>query len=456
MNNDSSIVPSGSIVFSKKRNIITLSSHLPDNYSPIVGPAKIDRLLKAAEHLKGFQLLEINSTPRGGGVAEMLLSVIPFLNTLGIDAEWRTITGNQEYFVCTKEIHNLLQGMAGTFTEEMNKVYLDNVEECSNNNLIDYHPDIVTIHDPQPMCLTHYIQKPDEIWVWRCHIDIQGEALQNNQNLMDLMTDCVEHYDAAIFSAADYVVSKWPLPKFIIPPFIDPLSEKNRELTETEIQGVLDKLGIDAKLPKIVQIGRFDPWKGIDRTIETYCHVKEEVNCQLIIAGGTASDDPEGEAILAKIREQTKDDKSIIVLNLSPESNLEINALQRAADVIMQPSTKEGFGLVVTEGLWKGKPVIAGNVGGIPLQIKDGETGFFYETPTKTARKVIDLLSNPGEARAVGERGWAYVRDHFLMPDRITDYLMALDLLKSGAVNVDNCRDCLISYHPWFKLNKRS
>jgi len=386
----------------------------------------------------------------------MLLSAIPFLNVLGIDAEWRIITGNKEYFACTKGIHNLLQGMEGRFTEEMHRVYLDNVEDCGNNNLIDYNPDIVTIHDPQPMGLTHFIQKPDEIWLWRCHIDIEGEALQHNQNLMELMTDCVEHYSAAIFSAADYVVSTWPLPKFIIPPFIDPLSEKNRKLSETEIQRVLDKFGIDASLPNILQIGRFDPWKGIDLTIETYRNVRKEVSCQLIIAGGTASDDPEGEAVLARIREKTKKDEDIIVLNLSPESNLEINALQRAADVIMQPSTREGFGLVVTEGLWKGKPVIAGNVGGIPLQIKDGDTGFFYETPAKTSRKVIDLLTNPNVAREVGERGYNYVREHFLMPDRITDYLKALELLKNGTLSVDNCRDCIISFHPWFKLSKRN
>jgi len=330
------------------------------------------------------------------------------------------------------------------------------VEECGNRNLIDYYPDIVTIHDPQPMCLTHYIQKPGEIWLWRCHIDIQREALQRNANLMELMTDCVEHYSAAIFSAADYVVSTWPLPKFIIPPFIDPLSEKNRELSEIEIQQVLDKYGIDRKLPKIVQIGRFDPWKGIDLTIATYRRVKKEVRCQLIIAGGTASDDPEGGAILARIREQTKKDKDIIVLNLAPDSNLEINALQRVADVIIQPSTKEGFGLVVTEGLWKGKPVIAGNVGGIPLQIKDNDTGYFFDTTVKTAKKVIDLLNNPEIAKATGERGRVYVRDHFLMPDRITDYLQTLYLLKSKAVGVSNCRDCIISFHPWYKLNKRN
>lgn len=443
------------IVYSRRRNIVSLSSPKPEDYTPLVGPAKIERLLKAADHLKGLELLEINSAACGGGVAEMLLSVVPFLDTLGIDIEWRVITGGPEYFVCTKGIHNLLQGMEGRFTPEMQQIYLSTVEGCGHNNLIDYHPDVVTIHDPQPLCLTHYIQKPDEIWIWRCHIDIEQETLDNNANLLELMTDCVEHYDAAIFSAASYVVSSWPMPKFIIPPFIDPLSEKNRELSAKEIEEVLDKHGIDAGVPLIVQIGRFDPWKGIDKTIAAYRRAKKEKRCQLVIAGGTANDDPEGEGIYAKICEQTKDDRDIFVLNLPPDSNLEINALQRAADIIMQPSTKEGFGLVVTEGLWKGKPVIAGNVGGIPLQIRDGDTGLFYQTPQKTADTIIELLNNPGAARAMGERGRAYVRDHFLLPDRLSDYLMTLELIKSGAINKAYCQECIISYHPWYKLNKR-
>jgi trehalose synthase len=207
--------------------------------------------------------------------------------------------------------------------------------------------------------------------------------------MLDLIGDCIEHYDAAIFSAAHYVVSTWPMPKFIIPPFIDPLSDKNREMRQEEIGEVLDRYHIDPRIPSIVHIGRFDPWKGIDRTIATYREVRKERNCQLVIAGGSAADDPQGEQVLSDTLDKARGDDDIHVLNLPPTSNLEINALQRSASVIMQPSVKEGFGLVITEALWKGKPVIGSNIGGIPLQIRDGETGYFYEGPEETARKVV-------------------------------------------------------------------
>ncbi len=209
----------------------------------------------------------------------------------------------------------------------------------------------------------------------------------------------------------------------------------------------------------ITQIGRFDPWKGIDKTIAVYRRVREERRCQLVIAGGLAADDPEGKRILDKIWEETKKDADIHILNLKMADRLqnwvEVNALQRAASVIMQPSTREGFGLVITEGLWKGKPVIAGNVGAIPLQIKDGTTGYFYETPEKTAQKVIYLLDNPKAATEMGEKGRQYVQEHFLLPDRIADYLNAIYMAFHKIVDKRICSECIISFHPWFKLSKR-
>ncbi len=443
-------------IYSKRKGIMPFSASKPEEYAPIIGQEKLERLLSVADRLKGLKLLEINATAKGGGVAEILLSAIPFLNSIGIDAEWKVISGNAEYFECTKGMHNLLQGMDGSFTPEMEQTYLNNLEVCGNEAFIDYTPDVVTVHDPQPLCLTHYIKKPGEVWIWRCHIDIEQETIKQNENLFALIVDCVEHYDAAIFSTAHYVVSKWKMPKFIIPPFIDPLSEKNRELTQNEIDKVLHTYGIDSKVPIIAQIGRFDPWKGIDRTIATYRQVKKERNCQLIIAGGTASDDPEGSRILAQILEDTKRDEDIHILNLPVDSNIEINALQRVASIIMQPSTKEGFGLVVTEALWKSKPLITGNVGGIPLQVCHGDTGYFFESPQRTAKRIITLLDNPEIALETGSRGREYVKEHFLMPDRITDYLMALELLETGVLNKQTCSECIISYHPWFKLAKRN
>jgi trehalose synthase len=420
-----------------------------------LGKEKIERLQKVAQQLKGLKLLELNSSSQGGGVAEMLYSSIPFLNNLGIEAEWKVIRGNQEYFQCTKDMHNLLQGMEGSFTPEMEQTYLNNLEDCARANLIDYNPEVVTVHDPQPLCLTHYIKRPEETWLWRCHIDIEEAALMGTANMLDLITDCIEHYDAAIFSAAHYIVSRWPMPKFIIPPFIDPLSEKNRELSQEEIGQVLADHHIDPKVPIITQIGRFDPWKGIDRTIATYREVRKDKQCQFVLAGGVAADDPEGERILAEITYETKDDEDIHVLNLPSTSNLEINALQRAASVIMQPSTREGFGLVITEALWKGKPVIAADAGAIPLQIREGDTGYFYHTPHETAQRVIHLLNNPKSAELLGQRGRSYVKEHFLLPDRIADYLMAIEVIMNGAGDKKLPDDSIISFHPWFKLSKR-
>jgi len=381
------------------------------------------------------------------------------MNRLGLEAEWKTIIGNRAYFESTKSLHNLLQGKKGFFTPEMVQTYVSNLKVCASANPIDYKPDVVLVHDPQPLGLVHYLKQPESIWVWRCHIDIDEETLGNNPGLWEFLADRAEHYDASVFSAAHYVVSRWPLPKFIIPPFIDPLSEKNRELTQDEIDRILVKYHIDPKVPIIAQIGRFDPWKGINRTIASFHQLRKRRQCQLVLAGGLAADDPEGERILADVYYLTKDDKDIHVLNLPMDDRLEnwreVNALQRAASVIMQPSTREGFGLVITEALWKSKPVLASDVGAIPLQIRNGDTGYFYQTPYRTAQTVSYLLDNPHAAEIIGRRGRKYVEEHFLLPDRIADWLMAVNMLLGGAVN-KSCTDCIISFHPWFKLSKRS
>jgi len=448
-------------VYSPRKNFCPFSTPPIDAYTAIVGEEKIERVQKIAGRLSGLKLLELNSSAQGGGVAEMLYSSIPFLNRLGIEAEWKIIRGSKEYFECTKALHNLLQGRKGVFTPQMEQCYVSNLESLISDNLIDYDPDVVIIHDPQPMGLIYYLRKPrpKQTWFWRCHIDIEKAALIENPGLGDFITDWTEHYDAVIFSAAHYIISRWALPKFIIPPFIDPLSEKNRELSQAEIDRVLAKYQIDPKIPIIVQIGRFDPWKGIDRTIDAYRLVRKERKCQLVLAGGLAADDPEGMRILASIYEKTKNDKDIHVLNLQMADRLEnwreVNALQRAASVIMQPSTKEGFGLVITEALWKRKPVIAANVGAIPLQIRDGYTGYFYQGASRTARRVSRLLDNPEEAKMLGERGREYVEEHFLLPDRVADSLMAINMTVNGAVDRKICTECIISFHPWFKLSKR-
>jgi len=456
--NNSSVLADGT-VYSKRKNFCPFSTSPLEDYIPILGEERVERLRKIAQRVKGLKILTLNATARGGGVAEMLYSAVPFLNMLGIEAEWKVIRGTREYFEATKELHNLLQGKAGYFGFDRRQTYKCTLEECANQNLIDYVPDVIDVHDPQPLGLGHYLERPGETWLWRCHIDIDRDTIDDNPDLWNFLTEWSEHYDAVIFSAAQYIIPWWPLPKFIIPPFIDPLSEKNRELGEDEIDRVLTKYNIDPRVPIIAQIGRFDPWKGIDRTIATYRRVRKEKECQLVLAGGLAADDPEGERILARVYEDTKDDADIHVLKLSLDDRLEnqkeVNALQRAARVIMQPSTREGFGLVITEALWKGKPVIGADVGAIPLQIRDGDTGYFYQTPRQTAKKVIYLLNKPRAAEAMGKRGREYVKQRFLLPDRIADYLMAINMIVSGAVNKEACTECIISFSPWFNLTKR-
>jgi len=451
--------PAHGVIYSKRLNLCPFSTPPLEAYASILGDERTERLQRAAERLKGLKLLELNATAQGGGVAEMLYSSVPFLNELGVETEWKVISGNEKFFECTKGLHNLLQGMKGTFTQEMERAYYSTITDCARSNIIDHNPDVVIVNDPQPLGLARHLKKPGETWLWRCHIDIEETPMDANPGLWDFMTGWIEQFDAAIFSAAHYIVTRWPLPNFIIPPFIDPLSEKNRELSQEEIDEVLARYNIDTGVPIIAQIGRFDPWKGLDRTIAAYRHVRKAQKCQLLLVGGMASDDPEGERILAKIYEDTKNDEDIHILNLSLANRLEnwkeINALQRSANVIMQPSTREGFGLVITEALWKAKPVIAANVGAISLQIREGDTGYFYETPQKTAQRVINLLKNRKAAEALGQRGREYVGEHFLLPDRIADYLMAMDMAMNGNGHRKMPHDSIISFHPWFKMSKR-
>jgi trehalose synthase len=446
-------------VYSSGRGYRPFSVPPIEAYARTVGAEKMERLLSQAEKLKGLKLLEMNATAVGGGVAEMLHSSIPFLESLGIDVEWRVVRGGREYYEVTKKLHNMLQGMQGSFTPEMESTYFSTLEASCRLSPIGPGVDVLISHDPQPLGLPCFLDRTHTVWLWRCHLDIEEEALRENLRVWRFITEWIQRYDAAIFSAAHYVVSQWPLPKFIIPPFIDPLSDKNRELSDVEIQKVLDKYQIDSRVPMITQIGRFDPWKGLYRTINTFRLVRRERKCQLIVAGGIAADDPEGERILEDIYRLSRDEEDIHILLLSlddrKENYLEVNALQRAASVIMQPSTREGFGLVVTEALWKRKPIIAADVGAIPLQVADGYTGFFYDTPQRTARRIVALLERPKVGMRMGERGRMYVEEHFLMPDRLADHLAAIDMTMKLARSNKIPRESIVSFHPWTKLVKR-
>jgi trehalose synthase len=449
-------LPDGTM-YSKTKNIcpdgLPFSVTPVEQYIPIIGERKFDRLMAAVEKVKGLKILELNSSPSGGGVAEMLLSSVPFLNQLGIDNEWNVIQGTKQFYEVTKCIHNVLQGREACFSSEMERTYFQTIKENGNGN-IDVDADIVLIHDPQPLGLVPGISDRAERkgkWLWRCHIDMDEETLRANSALEHFIDYWVETLDGAIFTAAQYIICRWQFPKFIVPPFIDPLSDKNRELSQSEIDCVLEKYEIDPSVPIISQIGRFDPWKGLDSVIEVYYKVKTNTKCQLLIAGGLAADDPEGDIILADIHRLVGDDPDVHILCLPTTSNLEINALQRASRVVLQLSTKEGFGLTVTEALWKGKPVIATPVGGITQQLRDREFGFFHYNVDETADNILYLLSHPRAAELMGKKGHIYVKDHFLLPDRITDHLKAIAMIRESDLDADS----IISFHSWHKLDKR-
>ena len=444
-------------VYSRRKGVQPFSVPPLQDYIPIVGEGKIEKLQTLAAKLKGVRILEVNSSAVGGGVAEMLYSQVPFLNELGIEDEWKVVCGTEAFYRVTKTIHNLLQGKKGTLTPDMIKIYYYTLRETADIYSEDhnkYKPDIEIVHDPQPLGLARYLKREGEKWLWRFHIDVEAETFEKSPALWEFITFWATFYDAVIFSGAHYVVDCWPLQKYIIPPFIDPLSNKNKELDSSEIAKVLEKYEIDPSIPMLVQVGRFDPWKGIDTSINAYRIAQKEEKCQLIVAGNLAADDPEGERIFNQVCEETKNDHGIHVLRLPDDvavNALEVNALQRAARIILQPSTKEGFGLVITEALWKRKPVITREVGAIPIQVRDGETGFFITSAKKAARRIVRLLRNPKEAELVGGKAQEYVREHFLMPDRVADYLKVANYFINNEVDEDS----IISYHPWHKLSKR-
>ena len=444
--------------YSRRKGFQPFSASPVEDYVPIVGEERIAELRKLAAKLNGARILEVNSTAVGGGVAEMLYSQVPFLNQLGLEDEWKVMSGTESFYQVTKTIYNLLQGKKGTLTPEMTKIYYSVLEENAAIYAEDYkncNPDITVVHDPQPLGLARYLKRGNKKWLWRSHFDVEEDIKENNRGLWQFITFWANFYDAVIFSGAHYVIGRWPLQKYIIPPFIDPLSLKNKKLSVEEIAKVLEKYGIDQGIPLLVQIGRFDPWKGIDTSIRAYKMVKKEINCQLVIAGGMASDDPEGATILDQTCEEAKGDSDIHVIRLPEDvqiSALEVNALQRAARVILQPSIKEGFGLVITEAMWKAKPVITREVGAIPIQVRGGETGLFITSAKKAAKKIVRLLENPREAESIGKKAHNYVKNHFLMPDRVADYLRVANYFINGELD----RNSITSYHPWFKLSKRS
>lgn len=395
-----------------------------DDYADIVGAERIAVIRRMAARLKGMRLVLVNSTRTGGGVAEMLVRHVPLFNQLGIETRWEVMEGNPEFFDMTKSMHNALQGAREELTESRKRAFLEVNEQ--NAKRLDLDADIVLIHDPQPAALIDFVPKTCP-WVWRCHID----ASRPNRNYWLFLRKFVARYDASVFSMASFS-KNLDHPQYLIHPSIDPLAEKNRLLTQAEEDEVLARFGLDRSRPIIVQVSRFDRFKDPVGVIRAFRMVKRRDDCILVLAGGAADDDPEGAQVLQEVTEAADGDPDIHILNLPPDSNTEINALQRVATVVVQKSVKEGFGLTVSEGLWKGRPVIGGAVGGITQQIYNHQTGFLVHSPEGLAYRLRYLLNRPHLAEMMGTQGRELVRAHFLLPRHILNWLTLFLTLREG------------------------
>jgi len=384
------------------------------SYAGIAPRGDLILLRKLADHLAGKTFLHVNSTREGGGVAEILQRMIPIMTSLGINARWEVITGDDRFFDMTKKVHNALQGYTECIDDGMWEHHFDINER--NSRTIDLDADAVLIHDPQPVPLVTF--RKEGVWIWRCHIDVSNPQ----KEVFDRIGRYATRFDAAIYSVARFA-GALGINEFIIPPSIDPLSEKNRQLSDEEIADTAERLGIPRDRPVLLQVSRFDRFKDPTGVIMAYRMVKKYNDCVLVLAGSPATDDPEGAAVLDEVREFASNDPDIHILLLPPFSDRDINALQAMACVVLQKSLKEGFGLTVAEGMWKGKPVIGGAAGGIPLQIVHGVTGFLVHSIEGTAFRIRQLLNNTDMAAAMGERGREFVRENFLITRQIRDYL---------------------------------
>jgi trehalose synthase len=359
----------------------------------------------------------INSTFVGGGVAEILSRMVPLLGQLGVDARWDVIKGDIDFFQVTKKFHNALHSRPENITPEDYALFKDTTKQ--NLEAMKLYGDIVFIHDPQPVGLVSRKKDLGQKFVWRCHIDVSNP----NQEVWDFLQPFVVQYDAAVFSAPAFA-RKLPIRQFLISPSIDPLSDKNKELPQSTIDAVMDKYKIPNDKPIITQVSRFDYLKDPLGVIQAFELVKKSIDCRLVFAGGTASDDPESEQVLEEVRERAGNNSDIHILLIPPGSDIDINALQRASAVIVQKSHREGFGLTVTEALWKAKPVVASAVGGISLQVKNNLTGLLSYGIEGTAYDIKQLLTNPEFARKLGENGREHVKYNFLITRHLREYLL--------------------------------
>jgi trehalose synthase len=388
-----------------------------EEYIPVVGKSAIEELFLLAKKVEGKIIQNINSTAVGGGVAEILTRIIPLLKELGVSARWDVIKGNEKFFNITKKLHNALHGAYVDIDKDELEYFID--VNRQNVKDIGLGGDIFFIHDPQPIALIEEKSSIGKKWIWRCHIDFTNPE----KEIWEFLRDFIERYDCAVFSAPAFS-RPLAIRQVLISPSIDPLSEKNRELSEGVVHKICERFGIDRQRPIITQISRFDYLKDPVGVIKAYRLVKEHVDCQLILAGGGATDDPEGTKVLEEVRKEAEGDPDVHILFLPPASDIEINALQRASSLVLQKSLKEGFGLTVAEALWKSKPVIASAVGGIPLQIAHKYSGVLTHSIEGTAYWIKQLLNEPEFAKRLGANGREHIRNNFLITRQIRDYLL--------------------------------
>jgi trehalose synthase len=400
---------------------VDIGSQSVDAYRASAGDDAVEVLRTLAEPLRGARVLHVSATPYGGGVAEMLRSEVPLLRDLGLDAHWKLIRGDNAFFSVTKALHNGLQGSPHSLTTEQQEHYLTqsarNAEALGDD---DY--DIVVIHDPQPLALPELHGRDEARWIWRCHIDTS----EPNPEVWAFLRPFLAGYDAAVFTVGGFVPPDFPLGRIeIIPPAIDPESPKNIEIDHQLATRVLDWIGVDTSRPFVTQISRFDPWKDPVGVIDAYRLARREApHLQLVLAGSMALDDPEGWDMYHTIHDETRDDPDVHVFtNLTGVGNIEVNALQRLAAVVIQKSLREGFGLVVSEALWKQTPVVASRAGGIPLQLRDGAGGYLVDSVPECAARVVELLGDADRRRHVASRGRDLVRDRFLLTRLVADSL---------------------------------
>ncbi|MDH5739179.1 MAG: glycosyltransferase [Nitrospira sp.] len=393
-----------------------------EQYREVAPKGTIDFLYRLSDLVQGKRFLHVSAVRYGGGMAEILRRIVPIMKAMGTEARWEVIAGTQEFTDVTRRITDGLQGREETITDEMYQIYLD--VNARNAKVLDLDADLVFVHDPQPAALVEH--RKGGKWVWRCHLD----AGLPYRRVWSLFRRHVLKYDAAVFSLPGFA-QRLPIPKFLLYPSIDPLTEKNRELSRAEITQVLDQFGIARGKPILLQVASFDRFKDQIGTIRAYRMAKKHHHCQLVLAGSGVLHDPEGEAVLAEVQQAAENDPDIHILQLPPEADREINALQRGATIVIQKALKEGFGVTVSEAMWKGKPVIGGTAGGVSTQIVNEATGFIVHSVEGAAFRIRYLLSNPGVINRMGAMAKEHVRRNFLITRHLSDYFTILKILSS-------------------------